>query len=344
MNDEKTYIENSYPKKLKKIFSVATVILLSACAFLGILAIFFEANLTLLCLFSTFAIIYLIFLVCMEDIRILSRQDLSGNWLSVVALIANVFWGLPWILVVWGAFVDFDDLTVETIWRVIGTSAVISIYCTLMPKVLTNLRGKPGIMQVFQSLPVVCATFLAFDFLVAIWVPEAGVELLSKFFWAECILVFLQLLVSQILGYSNYKGLKVDRSVFENSSLPNRPQQLQQSQSSTQNAPASHSEALQLNTEPTNAAPVDSDRQAAQNVNNNTTQVPRPTPSADEGELRAQIEREVRAKIMAEQQRMINGGLSVTEETESITIESTSENSTAENSPNETEKTAGDEE
>lgn len=291
--DEKNMIDqdkNPNSAKIKRAFSIGTVILLSACAFMGILAIFVEANLTLFCLLSTLVILYLIFLVSMEDIRVLFNPNLSQNWLAVVALVANVFWGLPWILVVWGAFVDFDDLTVETIWRVIGSSAVISVYCTVLPMVLSGLREKPGVMKFFQSLPVVCATFLAIDFLVAIWAPDAGADLLGKFILAEIILIILQVLVAQILGYSSYKGLKVDRSVFENGApaQPNKSVNVAPQAPQTQ----SHDQNLEVQSHPSQAQnqQPSEDRSRAQT-----------SPSLDEARLRAEIEREVRAKIAAEQ-------------------------------------------
>lgn len=287
---------NPNSAKIKRAFSIGTVVLLSACAFMGILAIFVEANLTLFCLLSTLVILYLIFLVSMEDIRVLFNPNLSQNWLAVVALIANVFWGLPWILVVWGAFVNFDDLTVETIWRVIGSSAVISIYCTVLPMVLSGLREKSSVMKFFQSLPVVCATFLAIDFLVAIWAPDAGVDLLGKFILAEIILIILQVLVAQILGYSSYKGLKVDRSVFENGATPAQP-----------NRPANGvPQALQAQSRNQNPEAQSYPSQAQDQQPSEDRSPGQANPSLNEVELRAEIEREVRAKIAAEQAEGMN--------------------------------------
>lgn len=322
--DEKNMIDqdkNPNSAKIKRAFSIGTVILLSACAFMGILAIFVEANLTLFCLLSTLVILYLIFLVSMEDIRVLFNPNLSQNWLAVVALVANVFWGLPWILVVWGAFVDFDDLTVETIWRVIGSSAVISVYCTVLPMVLSGLREKPGVMKFFQSLPVVCATFLAIDFLVAIWAPDAGADLLGKFILAEIILIILQVLVAQILGYSSYKGLKVDRSVFENGApaQPNAPakpapqaqgtdQQLrQENQDQAQEQQKDSALSAQNATQkPSAQSPQaeraeSSDPDSVDHQSSEHKRSARPDSTLDEAKLRAEIEREVRAKIAAEQ-------------------------------------------
>lgn len=163
--------------------------------------IFAGPTITMLSLLSTVFVFYLVATLSIPSIRHLDDRSTLIRSLSVVALIMNVFWVIPWVLLIWDAFGSFDYYTCDTIWRLLWTAADIAIFCTVIAGQLVKIRWSSRLKKFFQCLLMVCAGFIAFDALIMIWysVFDDG-ELLFKFICAEIILVVLQIIVTQLLS------------------------------------------------------------------------------------------------------------------------------------------------
>lgn len=187
-------------ENIKKTFTYSTIAIASICALLGIIMIFAGPTLTMLSLLSTIFIFYLIVVVSIPSIRRLDDHSILIRTLAIISLIMDAFWAIPWVLLVWNAFDAFDYYTRDAIWRLLWTAADISVFCMIAADQLAKMRWASRIQKFFRSLPLICAGFLAFDVMIAIWFPEDSFELLFKFVCAEIILVALQIIVTQLLG------------------------------------------------------------------------------------------------------------------------------------------------
>lgn len=254
---------------IKKYLIIATIILVCSCALLAILMIFFGTNWTLLKVLSTLLIMYLVLvyssnnLVRVEDSLALVRS------LSIAALMANFFWSFLWILLVWGVFGEFDGASQDLVWRVIGTAAVISVFCTYLSSSVVRIVGQPTVIKFFKSLPLICAAFLGLNSLLLIWIDNMDDEFTEKQILVEIILVALQAIITSIFK-RNAEHLGIKDASPETQSTP----------TDSPNPPVT-------------TAPEDHTSASPEVKEIETT--------TSEAELRAQIEKEVRAKIAAEQ-------------------------------------------
>lgn len=225
-------ISESFSKEnIKKTFTYSTIAIASICALIGIIMIFAGPTIAMLSLLSTIFIFYVIVVVSIPSIRHLDDRSILIRTLSVVSLIMDAFWAIPWVMLVWDVFGSFDYYTRDAIWRLLWTAADISIFCTIIADCLAKIRWSSRIEKFFKSLPLICAGFLAFDFLVAIWFPEDSWELLFKFICAEIILVVLQIIVTQLLGQKMRQEADRERMI-----QTARAQREQQTNADTQNA------------------------------------------------------------------------------------------------------------
>jgi len=253
---------------IKKYLIIATIVLVCSCAFLAILMIFFGTNWTLLKVLSTLLIMYLVLMYSSNNLVRVEDSLALVRGLSVAALIANFFWSILWILLVWGAFGEAGTDLQDTVWRIIGTAAVISVFCTYLSSRVVRIVGQPTIIKFFKSLPLVCAAFLGLDLLLLIWIENMDDEFTEKLILVEIILIALQAIITSILKRNAHrlgiKGINTEQSTQEDS----------------QNAPTGT---------------------VSENNTPSQSEVKEIETTTSEAELRAKIEQEVRAKIAAEQ-------------------------------------------
>lgn len=268
---------------LKKYFIIATIVLICSCAFLAILMIFFGTNLTLLKVISTLSIMYLVLVYSTNNLIRMESSLALVRGLSIAALIANFFWSVLWILIVWGVFGEWDSYTQEFTWKIIGTAAVISVFCTILSSRVEKINGQPAIIKFFKSLPLVCAAFLGIDLLLLIWVDDMDEEIIWKLVWSEIILVALQAIITSILRRNAWRlGINNASSQPTTNVNPNNPQ-------NTQMAPT-----VPVAQDDTTAKQASQDQESI-------NEAPIVQEKSYEDELRERIEQEVRAKIAAEQ-------------------------------------------
>ncbi len=254
---------------IKKYLVIATIILICSCAFLAILMIFFGTNITLLKVISTLLIMYLVLMYSTNNFVRMDNSLMLVRALSITALIANFFWSILWILLVWGVFGAWDTTTQNTVWRIIGSGAVISAFCTFLSSQVVHITGQPAIIKFFKSLPLVCAAFLGIDLLLVIWIDDMGGDMIWKLILSEIILVALQGIITAILRRNAWR-LESSHNAQMSPSVPTAQE------------------------DDTNA------KQILQNQDN-ANEPAIVQEKTYEDELREQIEQEVRAKIAAEQ-------------------------------------------
>lgn len=267
--------------ELKKYFIIATIILICACAFLSILMIFFGTSSTLLKVISTLLIMYAVLTYSTNNLVRMESPLTLVRALSVMALIANFFWSVLWILVVWGAFGSCSFRTQELVWKIIGTAMVFSVFCSILSAKIVKMEGQPAIIKFFKSLPLVCAALLGLDLLIVIWAEELDVDLIWKLILVEIILVGLQAIITSILKHNAERlGIKESSQPRDLSSQSTQSSQISSIISETQDG-----------------------TQANQTMQNSETSSQSTVVQEQtyEDELRERIEQEVRAKIAAEQ-------------------------------------------
>lgn len=235
--------------KTKKILLYITIGLLSFCALVGIIAIFAGVNSTFWRVAGTAAILFLVMLFSHTNILRLNTTDKSVLACAVIALISNVFWGIPWILLVWGVFGYISSHDITNIARFIATFALVSFFCTTLARNIPKIKQSTSILKVYSSISTIFVSFICIDCLLVIWEVVYDYSLLGKFILAELILILLQWIVTTILLHAQNRS--------------NSPQP----KASSQNDDTRHESGSELS----------------------------------QDQLRAQIEKEIRAQIAAEQ-------------------------------------------
>jgi polyhydroxyalkanoate synthesis regulator phasin len=89
---------------IKRMLLFSTITLFSISAFLGIVFVLVSADSTAWKISGTVFVFALLSLFSMNNVFRLESERKSVKYLSVVALISNIFWSLPWILIIWNVF------------------------------------------------------------------------------------------------------------------------------------------------------------------------------------------------------------------------------------------------
>ncbi len=191
--------QNTPLQKLKTFGVYATIAMLIVSAIIAIFMIFFGTERTLLQVLATMAILYLTTLLCANNASQFESPYTVTRVLSIVALIINIFWSLPWILIVWGCF---DYGTADIVWRLVWTALSLSVYCTVMstalPAVIYNFKGY---QRVQQFIPMMLVSYIFLNVIVAIWTFDytSTYDLIMRLIAAEAILLVVQWAVPEIL-------------------------------------------------------------------------------------------------------------------------------------------------
>lgn len=188
--------------KIKKNLVIATIVLISICAFLGIVMIFVGSSLTVMRVMSTLLIMYLV-LLCSTNNFVRTESPVAiVRGLSFAALVVNFIWSIPWILLVWDAFDGLGSQAIEIIWKIVGSGMVISAFCTFLASKVVKIINYPTVIKFFKSLPLVCAGFIGLDLLLIIWIDDMDTEIVWKLILSELILLLLQWIITQILMHN----------------------------------------------------------------------------------------------------------------------------------------------
>lgn len=191
--------QNTPLQKLKTFGLYATIAMLIVSAIIAIFMIFFGTERTLLQVLATMAILYLTTLLCANNASQFESPYAVTRVLSIVALIINIFWSLPWILIVWGCF---DYSTADMVWRLVWTALSLSVYCTVMstalPAVIYNFNGY---QRVQQFIPMMLVSYIFLNVIIAIWTfsYSSTYDLIMRLIAAEAILLVVQWAVPEIL-------------------------------------------------------------------------------------------------------------------------------------------------
>lgn len=222
---------NVEKEKMKKIFTYASIALLSLCAVIGITMVFIGVDEVALKLVSTLLIFYGITLLSTQSTKRLGDKSPLIRCLAIFALIMNMLWVIPWVLLVWDAFGAFEITTRITIWQLLWTAGDLAILCALLASELVQIRWETRIEKFFHSLPMLCTIFLAFDVLIVIWMTDAidMIDILWKFILAELILIVLHVVVTKILEQDlrrKEKQLQVKQKIAKQREVENANNEL----------------------------------------------------------------------------------------------------------------------
>lgn len=266
-------LERSNYQKIRSILLKVMIICFSASAILGILLVLLSEVVDsdfaefFLKLISTLLIVGALALFSMNNFTRLVTQDKIARIFPKAALVSNLFWAIPWILLVWGvmdlvgramgwcvlnrswyyysysyydcsrSYYDF----ISIVWRLVGVAVTISLCCTILSNFLVMKKSTPAI-SILQKTTITLTSILGIYVLCCIIADKMLLDDCWQLLAVMAIIEIFGLVVTPILA-------KVHKS-----------QEMKQ--------------ALRAQV----------------------------APSIDEQKLRAEIEQEVRAKILAEQQ------------------------------------------
>lgn len=196
-------------KQIKNIILYATIAVLVVIGFLAIFMIFFEDIETILQILSTLAIIYVITLITSASFPKLSDPQIIKRSFTVAALILNLFWGIPWILIIWGCFKDYA--IADLAWRFVWTFLASAVYCFLLASQLPLPHLGKSLERVKQAIPIVLISYLFFNILCYIWTIDlvSTGNLMIKLVCAELILLLLQWAIPEIILRSQQDGSEI---------------------------------------------------------------------------------------------------------------------------------------
>lgn len=204
---------------IKTYIMYATIALLVIGAVIAIFMIFFGAEVTLLQCLATIAILYLMALLSGSNFsRSNSSQYSEARACSNLALVLNLFWGLPWIMLVWGIFGE-DEVLLGTVWRFMWTFLTLALYFTLIASQVPVIRFyQDKLYVVKQAIPAFLFTYIAINVIVYIWVVTIqndyqayfdSVTIIFKLIGAELILLTLQGAIPSILIRNRRKTISM---------------------------------------------------------------------------------------------------------------------------------------
>ncbi len=204
MNDP----QNSRFQRAKSIILYTTISLLVAGAAIAIFMIFFGPTHIFGQILSTIFVLYLMTILSINNLSHTGDIYYSTRICSIIALVANLFWVIPWILLVWDIF-GVDNTTAEMIWRFMWTMLVIALYFTVISTQIPFLKKFSGPIFVKRAIPVVLVTYICLNALIFIWTHSvsryylgsigASMDIVFKMTCAEIILLILQWAIPEIL-------------------------------------------------------------------------------------------------------------------------------------------------
>lgn len=203
-----TQQNHSRLQRTKTFILYTTIALLVVGAAIAIFMIFFGPTHIFGQLLSTIFILYLMTILSINNLSHTGEDaPASTRICSMVALVVNLFWAIPWILLVWDVF-GVNDVLPEMIWRFMWTMLVLSLYFTIMSTQLPFLKNFSGLKQVKQAIPPVLISYICVNAIVFIWTISwsayyydavASFDLIFKLTCAELILLLLQWAIPEIL-------------------------------------------------------------------------------------------------------------------------------------------------
>lgn len=180
-------------KIARKYLMWAAIGLFSASAVMGIFFLWFGTDEAGGRVISTTSIMGLLALFSMNNIIRMESGKQRVRMFSVTALVANIFWALPWILLVWGVFaalspychVETHTLTythdvytyqscdqqyydmLSGLWKLVAIAGIISVVTTLAASFL-NIKNYSPILRWLKIVTIVCAVGLGIFFIICL--------------------------------------------------------------------------------------------------------------------------------------------------------------------------------
>ena len=129
--------DNMNVRKIKKILLYTTVGLFAASALIGIVVVLSASfNMIVGRIISTTTLLGALALFSMNNIMRTEDERIHVKVLSIIALISNLVWSLPWLLIIWDVLkVDTGNALVLS--RIISTAAIVSFNTTLSASFLS---------------------------------------------------------------------------------------------------------------------------------------------------------------------------------------------------------------
>ena len=177
---------------IKRMLLFSTITLFSISAFLGIVFVLVSADSTAWKISGTVFVFALLSLFSMNNVFRLESERKSVKYLSVVVLISNIFWSLPWILIIWNVFglamctetvirytysysqcpESYYDV-MRFIYQLAGTAGIISLTVTVVANLL-HIKDYSMAIKYLRISGISSAIFLGVYFLPSIWFSEAN--------------------------------------------------------------------------------------------------------------------------------------------------------------------------
>lgn len=211
-------MKSNFLQNIKTLLLTATITLFSISALLGIIFILVGTDTLGWRVVGTVAILGLLSLLSMNNVMRLESPKAPIRNLSTTALISNLFWAIPWILIVWNAFKSFlctqvpqqylsaqyylvadcpawYNGMIELIIKIALTAGIISITTTIASNFL-GIKNYTQAIGTLKNITTYSAATIGLYFLPAIWTEGANYIHES---WRFITIIFIIFVFSSIV-------------------------------------------------------------------------------------------------------------------------------------------------
>lgn len=193
-------------QQLKKPLLYTTVGLFAASALIGIIVVLTSTFSILIGqIISTTSILGLLALFSMNNILRTENEHTYIKVLSIIALIGNLAWCIPWLLIVW----DIIDYSGITLWRITYTAIIVAFNATLAAKFL-SFKKYTQLIKGLSIMTIVTSAIISIYILVTLY--SSQYTIINQFFdstWRVLvisgILLVFGIIVTPILARSAAK-------------------------------------------------------------------------------------------------------------------------------------------
>lgn len=214
---------------IKRVLFISTISLFSLSALIGIIVILGAAtgNLTgqiisTTALLGFFALFNLNNLIRTENPQPLVRYP------AIIAMVANVFWLVPWLIMIWGIFEPNCDNSAnysscmsgwysfqEVAWQTINVAAIMSILASIVSNFM-SFKCKTAAVRVLSIITIVSGILSGINEIIMINIPLSSELEIWRFFLITLIILVFGLITTPIVE-------KISRSKYETKQKDNNP-------------------------------------------------------------------------------------------------------------------------
>lgn len=148
----------------KKPLLYTTISLFGISALLGIIVVISSAyDMTVGRIISTTSVLGLLALFCMNNILRTESDRSYVKVLAIIALISNLVWSIPWLMAIWGVYIESN-----VIWKIVATAAIVSFNATMAANYLSFKKYNAAIWT-FAISTIVISYIIAIMLIIPLY-------------------------------------------------------------------------------------------------------------------------------------------------------------------------------